>query len=607
MKSIRLVKKISVITTTLIVALCCYYSFPLYSSDQDPNSSPNISFLKGSYDKNPSYVKALIENYKYGYIDLQTMIQKTITDLYSPLINIKEKPSTFELTSSYSSSLNPGVDSSYFNLNVGNFEICDTDIVVHNHKDFNAPLIFGYLPVNPDIKFIPDISHFPDVTRTQAILQNRLNEVFFELKPRISTDKYCLYPDGNELVPALSFIATIDDKPYNIILNEREILHFKKMFFSVDGTATIFDKNRFGGLKTVGLSNLDGSGYLVDPHFYTTQPSRAFSSTFTYNFDPESDQFRETSTFKNLQDYYAWFQTLGYSWHDSKKINIISNAIIEGSPNNAFFSPSTASSEDHSISVGTGDGTVLKDLAIDRDVVNHEFGHFIIYATLKNADERSQALVIHEGVADFFVMMRNQSPCLAPSVCPPGSSLCSGSCLRTASNSMTLQTAPQEAHQRSVFLSGMLWDLYQVDSIPHQDLLAIVFRALPLLGVSSGYRDFIASMLVSDLANFNMKYCSKILNRAEVRGLSAYTKDLQCDKNAISNYTADNSNTGANGAYSSNGKSHSFCGTIVPLSNSDGSNPPSGTLPVSLMVLIPLLICLFFILRKEEKSYNTNF
>ncbi len=599
-KTTRLVCLLSLLTAILSLS----QSSKLYSWPQRLGSTHRTSFLKKSYDKNPFYVKTLIENYRYGYIDLTTMMQKTITELYNPLINIKEKPSIYSLLGPSSSNLNPGVSSTLYDVVVGNYPVCDTDIVVHNHKDFDAPVIFGSLPTNPDVKFIPDSSHFPDPTRTSAILKNKLTEAYGELNPSLSIDKACLYPDGDRLVPSLSFIVTIGEKPYNIITDELEIYHFKKLFFSVNGTATIFDKNRTGGLKTLGLSNLDGSGYLSDPNFYTSSPSRAYSPSNIFNFEPDTDQFRETSVFKNAQDYYAWFQTLGYSWHDSKKIKLIPNDIIDGDTNNAYFAPRTSDSEDSSIHVGNGDGVILKDLAIDRDVVNHEFGHFIIFSTLKNAPSDSQALVIHEGLADFFVMMRNQSPCLAATVCPQNSTLCMDSCLRTAANSLTLQTAPSEAHLKSLFLSGMLWDLYQTDGIPYEDMLALSFRSVTLLGTSSGYHDLVAAFLVADLANFNMKYCSRILARANFRGLSQYTRDLQCNKNAISNYTNDNAGgtpSKPTSYSSSSSSSGSFCGSLTSPTSSTNSNPPGST-PVVLMGLSPLLICLYLLRRKEKEA-----
>lgn len=570
-----------------------------------------VSFLGGSYFKNPHYLKSMLENYKWGKIDLTTMMQKTITELYSPLINVKEQSQKFSLDSRKNTNLNPGIDTTRFELKVGNFDICNSDLVVHNHKDFESPIVFGTLPEDPDVKFIPDRSHFPDPTRTQAIIYNKLIDAYPDFTPKISVQKLCLYPQGNELVPAVVFDTLIDNKPYTIISDDRNILSFKKNFFSVDGIARIFDKNRAGGLKDIPIYGLDGSGYLSDSHFYTSQPSRAYNTSNVFNYDEHTNQFKEVSVFKNTQDYLNWFSSLGFSWYESKKIKLIPNAIIEGTSNNAYFSPASSASEDPAIYVGIGDGVILKDLCIDRDVANHEFGHFVVYSALKNASDDSESLVIHEGLADFFVMMRNQSPCFGSTVCPDGSSMCMGQCLRTAKNSITANSPLDEAHAKSLFISGMLWDMYESDKIPYNDLLTIVFKSISLLGNNSGYHDFIASMLVSDLSNFDMKYCPSILSRAYARGLASYISDLQCNRTLISTYMINRSSGTSNRPASSGSKSSSsssFCGSITPTlhgSNSDSGSSSGGGASMSL-ALIPILAILFLVSRAREEDQKES-
>ena len=143
---------------------------------------------------------------------------------------------------------------------------------------------------------------------------------------------------------------------------------------------------------------------------------------------------------------------------------------------------------------------VLDNLPKDTDVISHEYGHHVIYKSLKST--RGESLILHEGLADFFVFARTGDGCLGESICPSGSQICEvDQCLRTADNSLVYGEGlypHKPAHQKGQLISGYLWDLAQSNDVPLEDLERMVLRAIDLLVSDSGIEHFMLALYNAD-------------------------------------------------------------------------------------------------------------
>jgi hypothetical protein len=158
----------------------------------------------------------------------------------------------------------------------------------------------------------------------------------------------------------------------------------------------------------------------------------------------------------------------------------------------------------------------------------------VVYHTV--TEIAGESLVLHEGLADYFNFARTGNACLGESICPDtayGNKICfvPKTCLRTGDNALKYGAAdlPREAHQKSQFISGMLWDLYMKDGIALEDVTHMVLKAIDLLVEDSGYQHFVVGMMLADQAIFQGGKCTLIYNRAVERGLSTFLTGITCD------------------------------------------------------------------------------
>ena len=192
-----------------------------------------------------------------------------------------------------------------------------------------------------------------------------------------------------------------------------------------------------------------------------------------------------------------------------------------------------------SISIDDGDGEELRNLVSDSDVVSHEFGHHVIYKTLRKVD--GESLVLHEGLADFFAFSRTQDGCLGESICPMGSSACilEGQCLRTSINTLKYQdevwkqwagSRNRLGHLHGQLISGMLWDLAKSGDVPVTVLPKLVLSGIGYFHQSSGFRDLMLGLFTADKELYASAYGAKIKAAAEARGLGEFISDVELDK-----------------------------------------------------------------------------
>ncbi len=356
----------------------------------------------------------------------------------------------------------------------------------------------------------------------------------------IISHKPCFWSSLNQLKPAWRLIVHLNNKPYEFYANSSEIFEESPLFFHnhkpVIGKIQAFEKNpQDAHLKTyeielIGDQTLRSSFIETDTHPHHEQYPRAHSHDHEFIYDPTDFKMVEATTFVHSSLMLEYFQGLGYRWDEPKPLKIFLHQNSVGKRNNAFYQPALSSEENQAaIYLSDGDGKVLQNLGLDRDVISHELGHHIIYRTLKKTT--GESLLLHEGLADYFSYSFSQDPCLGESICPDGSPVCmiENQCLRSARNQIHyddddfFQRGP---HDKSQIISGYLWDLRDELGAHYTDQLS--FHALSYLVSSSGIKDFLVSLMFADLSLSEGVHSCTLYHMALDRGFQNLLEGVDC-------------------------------------------------------------------------------
>ncbi len=426
------------------------------------------------------------------------------------------------------------IQSLEYGFSVDGFPLCQYQIKSHETLDGKLAVLGRMPKIAVDQRF--DLSDWPadDLVRNtvaDALAENGISTQFTK-----NSGEACLWADGGSLHPVWVWEVEVDKLNYTVVADESRSYKFQAKHFHADGKATIYPSNVLDAATQVfPLRDMKTTGYLENKYFVTVVESpfdyaQVMSLDFTFDPSSQTSSFEEVSLFTNANRALEWLESVGYSNFGTIPIRIAVHADFQGDSNNALYQPG---SNYDVIYVGDGDGTVLQNLATDSDVVGHELGHHVVYHTV--TEIAGESLVIHEGLADYFNFARTGNACLGESICPDtayGNKICyvPKKCLRTAENTLKYGASdlPREAHQRSQFISGLLWDLYSKDGIELNDVTHMVLKSIDLLVKDSGYKHLIVGMLLADHALFQGKNCSVILNRANERGLSTFLSDISC-------------------------------------------------------------------------------
>ena len=251
-----------------------------------------------------------------------------------------------------------------------------------------------------------------------------------------------------------------------------------------------------------------------------------------FDYHDTDKRMAQVSTFAHANLMLQWFEQLGFSWYGNERVMLLVHANYDPmrnykNPNNAFYAPplrgQDGSRSAAQIRVGDGDGHTLQNLALDGDVIAHEFGHHVIFQYLPATG--GQAGAIHEGLADYFTFARTGNPCLAESTCPPGSDACQlrGQCMRYADHGYTWHDLQGlGVHIEGQALSAMLWDLRTEFGLTADDVNRLAFDAVQHFTAQTQLRDFIDSLLMADRNAFQGRNCANIINAALGRGLQNF-------------------------------------------------------------------------------------
>jgi hypothetical protein len=356
----------------------------------------------------------------------------------------------------------------------------------------------------------------------------------------VSAAEPVFFPLGENLVPAWRFVLTAGGLPYEAISDDREILRFAPRFFdAIQASANVFETNKsLATKKDVYFEISDGKSNLENTHFKTSMKypgqSRGSISGSKFDFADTTPQFREANLFAHANEHLDFLMAQGYRWTSASPITLRVGECVDTSCNCTAGQACSAKSNGYylfvddetntpSINIGEGDGVLLKDLHFDTSVVSHEFGHHVVFSAITSYSSGSEALQLHEGLADFFVMMRLGTPCMGSGICTSSSrSMCyTSQCLRTAENELTLNSPAFLAggdHQKGQLISGFLWDIKQ-SGVSYSDLTKIVLGAIDLLPPAATFGDFVSAIKTTDQTLFAAAHMDTIEQKILARNL----------------------------------------------------------------------------------------
>ena len=407
-------------------------------------------------------------------------------------------------------------------------------------------IVAGDLPSSdlsePDSSFSPFLS-----SKVFDELESRLNSSELNYKKE---KELCYEVRENKLLPAWRVKLSKGKLPYEVLIHNEEILSLRPLFFQETGTFYVNDESDDLGSKVFKLKKYDLEGVASGGELCTEEvhvvpqfeEEVAKSTNLVFEFDPETnyDFFAQTSAFvyANLQARYIEGLNFLGKWY-GPQILIVLDKEDDGLNNGAQYIPSDGTSYPV-ILLPKGDGVLLVYVDLDNEAVQHEMMHHRIFYAITYT--RGESLVLHEGLADTFVMLRTKSPCLGEHLCVNDSLCVLEGCLRTAENDYRVDSPylPSSAHLKSQLISGLFWDLalligydevanwlnYSIDYLPKkadfEDLAVVFYYKLISLYEEGKIKDFDS-------------YCSSLMEVYEKRGFNTYLegKDLSCDLEAL--------------------------------------------------------------------------
>jgi len=513
------------------------------------------------------------------------------------------------------------IESISYGFDLDDVPVCDIEVKVHRTLD-GSTTIMGAMPVAPlDPRTLKD-SQWATAEQLQKIVGETLLMSSLGTSYKIEAQDKCIWADGSK--PVWKMTVNAGGLNYEMIADSSEVYRFDPKHFHATGSASVFATNvDEGSAGPIELREMDTSGYLSSKYFQGCLPTSAgkvvckptegaalyqFAQepNLEFNYDPanDSNKFTQASIFAHTNVALEWLESQGYKNFGSIPIKLVSHAKINNDVNNALYQPSATAGGAAMILVGDGDGDILKNLGTDSDVVSHELGHHVVYSTV--TEIRGEALVIHEGLADYLTFARTGNACLGESICtdtPVGLTVCvkPRQCLRSGENDYVLgaKGLSTQAHIQGQIISGMLWDMTAIDGIPQKDVTNLVLKGIDLLVANSGFKHLVVSMLLVDHAEYGDKNCATILARAKTRGFGSVLDDVTCESITSSSGSGTNVNTFLNpggsvatGSSASKKSSSKSCGVL----NAGGGSGQAA----SLLLILSLPVAITWIRRKKS-------
>lgn len=451
------------------------------------------------------------------------------------------------------------IDSAELSFSLNSIPHCGISSRVSLLAD-DSMLILGRKPINSD----PDLSEasfFGDPEAVKSLFAERLlvqsidfenfGESNLQAGPTVLTESpddqlqvhsmnRCYYHSKemqkDHLESAYELYVTFNGFPYFGIASENEVFLLEKRFFNVTGKATIYKTNPIANdLEEVSFEGFTGTGYMDTDLFTTSVESlepRLKKEDHNFSVGLNEVGFAESHMFFNALRQYEYYKGLGFEWYGPAPLIIKVHPSSSLQRNNGLYKPGGQPGVPQpEIIVGDGDGVLLQNLTFDADVIGHEANHHLVFKRLKSTS--GESLILHEGLADYFVFSRTNNACLGESICPDSDqSICyvPKKCLRTAENDLVYLDAQYNAfggaaHLKSQLLSGVLWDIRQDSATVAEDFDKVVFRAVDLLATTSGFRDLIVALYKVDQENGSPMF-DVLQTKIAARGLQQFVEGI---------------------------------------------------------------------------------
>lgn len=462
----------------------------------------------------------------------EELIAQALRDRMSnPLLGLTATPSPLAL------GLTTGTRSIDFGFHVAGVPVCRVQARAHVRVNGEA-VVLGTLP-QVDANEPPPPASPSDWPDLELALRHAAAAVEDASHVKLKSATRCFHVRSGHLMHAYDLLLSVDGLPWTALADGYEVFALAKGYFDafdVNGTAKVHPNNVLKGSPTaVKLKGLIGDGTLTSEYIKTVVPSGttpAKEESHAFNYPPLSDpRYDEAAVFHYAQRHLSFVQSLGFAWYGPTPLLVKLHVKPAGRSNNALFVPAMDADDNPTISIDDGDGVELQKLALDADVISHELGHHVVFETLKKTD--GEALVLHEGLADFFLFARADDPCLGESICPEGSNACimEAQCLR--SGALDLRYGDDDwkswagslnrlGHLHSQVISGMLWDVRRDGLMSVTDLAKLVLRAISLLNEDSGFADFLAALVAADEELHAGQHVAKLKGAAVARGLEGF-------------------------------------------------------------------------------------
>ena len=281
------------------------------------------------------------------------------------------------------------IHSQEYKFHVDGFELCQFQAKAHETIHGSVTVI-GTIP---DVQVTESfhLDQWPDIRASVESTDIARFDEQIEDRFRLVDKKPCLWVDGDSLIRVWQLDLEADRLRYKAVSDDENLYNFHKNYFSADGTATVYSTNPKDGVLTeYAVRNLipdsDGTVLVENDRFITLLDTNEYdyfadsSAPYSFNPDPDSDEFKEVSLFTNGNRVIDYLENLGYQNFGSEAMRVVVHASFGSDTNNALYQPGE---EFSTIFVGNGDGEILQNLAVDYDVMSHELGHHVVYHSIQ--------------------------------------------------------------------------------------------------------------------------------------------------------------------------------------------------------------------------------
>jgi hypothetical protein len=359
----------------------------------------------------------------------------------------------------------------------------------------------------------------------------------------------CLFRDAGVLSPGWKFSTYSPAKKlYQVLVKNQRLAEVHESSFHASGSATIYKPKSSSETQTVALGpNLQNNGFLCSDLLTTTVPDdkvMAYSPDLVFNYLPGDFRFNEVSAFYSINEMWNYFLAKNpqANWSGSQiEIRLSEDPSIESS-GPYYENPNIESTVvrpriNAPLQLKQGSKLLLINLATDSTALAHELGHHILYQYVGVSSAEEQK-ILHEAVADAFVMFKDNEPCLGPTICPASSYLCTygkKTCLRTAENSLTYDGDEYQVkmagdfHVKDQLLTGLLWDLHKKDGLSTRYLGDLLYKAISFLPWETNFADFLLSLQLADAALSKGVNACTIATAAKRRGMGSRLSQMPCE------------------------------------------------------------------------------